>query len=85
MIKKIAIIAVSALLLGGCTLTDVFKTSDAAKDQKPVVATSTPAPTTSADISLEAIPAPATATDVDSLEKDINNTKVLEEDFSDLN
>ena len=45
MLKKLAIISASALLLGGCTLGDVFKTGDAARDEKSMaVATSTPAP-----------------------------------------
>lgn len=85
MLKKIAFIGVSALLLGGCTLTDIFKTNNAAKDSKSlVVATSTPAPTSSPDTNLDAIPSTSTSTDVSSLETDINNTKILDEDFSDL-
>jgi PBP1b-binding outer membrane lipoprotein LpoB len=87
MIKKIAVIAISAILLGGCTLGDMLKTNEAASDMKPgaPIATSTPAPTTSPDVSLEAIPSTSTSTDITSLEKDINNTKILDEDFSDLN
>lgn len=87
MIKKIAIIATSAILLGGCTLGDMLKTNNAASDVKsdsPIV-TSTPTPTTSPDVSLEAIPSTSNSTEVTSLEKDINNTKILDEDFSDLN
>lgn len=85
MIKKIAILAFSSILLGGCTLLDVFKPSDAAKDtKKEVVATSTPAPA-SPDPNLEAMPSPKAANDVSSLETDINSTVILDEDFSDLN
>jgi hypothetical protein len=84
MLKKLAIISVSALLLGGCTLGDVFKTGDAARDEKSMaVATSTPAPA-KPDQELEVIPSVSTSTDTSSLEADINNTKVLEEDFSDI-
>lgn len=82
MVKKLAILAFSAVLLGGCTLTDTFKTGDAARDIKPeAVATSTPA---SPDTSLEAIPVTSTLSDDQSLETDIGNTKILDEDFSDL-
>lgn len=75
------------MLLGGCTLGNLLKTNDAATDVKPgtPIATTTPAPTTSPDVSLKAIPSTTTATDVTSLENDINNTQVLDEDFSDLN
>lgn len=83
MIKKLAILGISAILLGGCTFTDVFKTDNAAQDEKPaVVATSTPAPTP--DTQLQAIPSPLSGTDDSSLETDINNTVILDEDFSDL-
>ncbi len=85
MIKKFAIISISALLLGGCTLTDVFKTDNAAKDVKSeVVATATPAPS-SPDTNLQAMPSTSSQSDVTSLETDINATTILEEDFSDLN
>ena len=86
MIKKIAILALSTLLLGGCTLLDTFKISDAAKDEKPgsPIATTTPAPTSSPDTNLEAMPSTSDATDLTSLETDINSTLILEEDFSDL-
>lgn len=84
MLKKLAIISASALLLGGCTLGDVFKTGDAARDEKSMaVATSTPAEV-KPDQELEVIPSVSTSTDITSLEADINNTKVLEEDFSDI-
>lgn len=85
MLKKLAIISASALLLGGCTLGNVFKTENAAKDEKPMaVATSTPVPV-KPDQELEVIPSVSTSNDVSSLESDIDNTKVLEEDFSDIN
>lgn len=85
MIKKLAILGISAILLGGCTFTDVFKTDNAAQDEKPaVVATSTPAPTPTPDTQLQAIPSPLSGTDDASLETDINNTVILDEDFSDL-
>ncbi len=84
MLNKLAIITISAVLLGGCTLGDVFKSDGAAKDEKSMaVATSTPVPVKS-DKELEVIPSVSVSTDDASLEADINNTKVLEEDFSDI-
>ena len=88
MIKKIAFLGISAILLGGCTLTDAFKAGNAAQDEKPaVIATSTPTPipTSTPDAELQTIPSPGSGTDDKSLETDINNTIILEEDFSDLN
>ncbi len=91
MIKKLAVITLSALVLGGCTLTDNLKQDDAAKDmvKEDVSVTSSPStsmmPQATADPSLDSLPKTSSSTDVDSLEADINNTKVLDEDFSDLN
>jgi PBP1b-binding outer membrane lipoprotein LpoB len=86
MLKKIAILVSSALLLGGCTLTDSLKSGNAAKDQKSeVVATTTPSPTVSPDTSLESMPPVSNSTEVTSLEADINGSVILDEDFSDLN
>lgn len=86
MYKKIAILGISALLLGGCTLRDVFKTGTAVKDEKTLSTTvSSPVPVATPDSSLEAMPSTTTSTDVDSLEKDINNTKILDEDLSGMN
>jgi len=89
MIKKLALIALSAVLLGGCTLSTALKTDNAATDAQPTptpaTTMATPTPMASQDTSLEAMPSTSTSTDVDSLESDINNTKVLDEDFSDLN
>lgn len=84
MIKKIAILVVTTLLLGGCTLPNIFKTEEAAKDEKKMMATDSPVPTMSPDTRLDSIPSPTSANDMDSLEVDINNTIILEEDFSDL-
>lgn len=84
MYKKLAILSISALLLGGCTLSDVFKTGTAVKDEKPISAVS-PTPVATPDTDLQAIPSTTTSTDVDSLEKDISNTKILDEDLSDMN
>lgn len=84
MVKKLAIITLSAILLGGCTLTDAFKTGDAAQDIKSeVVATSTPAPA-SPDPELGAMPSTSALSDDKSLETDLDNTKILDEYFSDL-
>jgi PBP1b-binding outer membrane lipoprotein LpoB len=86
MIKKITILIVSALLLGGCTLSDIFKPNQAVSDQKSELsATQTPLPVSSVDPNLEAMPSTSTSTDTASLEIDIESTKILEEDFSDLN
>lgn len=87
MIKKILVLGISAILLGGCTLTDAFKTGTASVDSKPNLATSpTPSstPMASVDGELKAMPSTNSQTDDQSLEVDINNTKILNEDFSDL-
>lgn len=81
MYKKLAIITVSSFLLGGCTLGDFLKPGDAANDAKPD-STMSPAPTP--DKSLESMPSTSTSDDASSLELDINNTTILDEDFSDL-
>lgn len=84
MIKKLAIISLSAVLLGGCNLTDIFQSGNAAKDSQPVIITSTPIPTSSPDSSLEAMPSTSASDEVTSLETDITNTVILDENFSDL-
>lgn len=89
MIKKIAILSLSAALLGGCTLADVLKPNNAATDvQSSPTAVSTPAPSpvvsAPPDPELQAMPSTTTGTDDKSLETDINNTKVLNEDFSNI-
>ena len=83
--KKIALILLTSVLLGGCTLTDSFKSGDAAKDSKPEsqMVVASPAPT-EADPELSAMPSTSTSNEVTSLEADINSTTILEEDFSDL-
>lgn len=84
MIKKIALITLSSLLLGGCTLGNYLKPNEAATDAKNIpVATATPVPTS--DQSLDSVPATSSETDDTSLETDLNNTAILDEDFSDLN
>ena len=82
MFKKIAIITLSAVLLGGCTLTDFLKPGDAAKDAKSD-SVMTPSPTP--DAVIESMPSTSTSDDTSSLETDINSTAILDEDFSDLN
>ncbi len=85
MYKKLAIITVSALFLGGCTLTDVFKSGEAAKDENlKMEAIASTAPESSPDTSLETIPYTSTSSDVNSIEADVDSTVILEEDFSDL-
>lgn len=81
MIKKIIIISLSTVLLGGCTLSDVFNTDNAAKDTKSESAM-TPSPTP--DTFIESMPATSTSDDLTSLETDISTTTILDEDFSDL-
>ena len=78
MIKKLAILGISTILLGGCNPTSLFTTNNAAQDEQTEVMT-TPAPA-APDPVLEAIPPTATSTDATSLEKDINTTVILDED-----
>lgn len=82
MIPKIILVVLASVFLGGCTLPDFLQSQNAASDEQPELATSTPAP--SADQSLESIPAQSTQNDPSSLETDLNNTIIYEEDFSDL-
>ncbi|MBP9670543.1 hypothetical protein KBD75_04040 [Candidatus Woesebacteria bacterium] len=88
MLKKIAVVALASLALGGCSLKDMLKTNSAVMDEKQesVVATSTPAPTYMVpDKDLDSMKQNSSSTDVTSLETDINGTTILQEDFSDLN
>lgn len=87
MLKKITILAISGLMLGGCTLTDVFKVNNAANDtQTSPVATTTPnpSPTATNDPELKTIPSPGSGNDEKSLESDINNSVILNEDYSNI-
>ena len=81
MLKKMILVTLSALLLGGCTLGDVFRGDSAAKDEVIAPQSSPDAP----DPALTTMPATSESTDTDSLELDINSTTIIEEDFSDLN
>lgn len=88
MLKKIAVVTLASLALGGCNLKDIFKTNSAVMDEKKetVVATSTPAPTyMEPDKDLDSMKQTSSSTDATSLETDINGTTILQEDFSDLN
>lgn len=84
MLKKLALITLSATILGGCTLGDVLKTNKAAVDEKSAAPVSSLAPSATPDQSLESMPATSKETDAASLEADINSTTILDEDFSDI-
>lgn len=77
MLKKLAILTCSAFFLGGCSLQNIMNLGDAAQD--------TQSPMPSPDAQLQAMPSTAPSNDDASLETDINNTTILNEDFSDLN
>lgn len=87
MLKKIALITLASVALGGCSLKDMLKTNNAVMDEnEEVVATSTPAPTyMESDKDLESMKQTSSSTEVTSLESDTNSTVILQEDFSDLN
>jgi hypothetical protein len=81
MIKKIVLISVASILLGGCGLIPLK--NNAASDQKlEQVAPASPSP--SSDPAIETMPSPGTQNDTTTLETDIESTTILEEDFSDL-
>jgi hypothetical protein len=83
MVKKILVVSLAALALGGCSLDlKTLMGEGAVSDEQQVTATTTPAPAT--DTSLEAMPSPGTGSDDATLETDVNSTTILEEDFSDL-
>jgi hypothetical protein len=91
MFKKIALISLGSVLLGGCSLPSFLSQNNAAVDTQPgstVTTTSTPVPTasvtTSPDAALQAMPSTSTTNDAASLEKDINNTQITPEDFSNI-
>lgn len=81
MIKKLTIVTLAALLLGGCSLDwqalmGNKAATDVQEDSNTMIKES--------DAELKAMPSPATSNDESSLETDINSTTILEEDFSDL-
>ena len=83
MLKKIMIVTLASLTLGGCSLDlKTLMGEGAVSDQQEALATATPAPT--ADPELGAMASPGTGSDEASLETDINGTTILNEDFSDL-
>ncbi|MFZ2199196.1 MAG: hypothetical protein WAV40_00165 [Microgenomates group bacterium] len=84
MLNKLIIIGLTSLLLGGCTLSNALDPSGAAKDDQSTP-TATPSPSPQADKELEVMPDNSSGTDANSLEIDVNNTSILNEDFSDLN
>lgn len=88
MFKKIAIITIASLTLGGCSLKDMLNTNKAVMDenQESVATIATPEPTyMEPDTELDSMKQNSSSTDVTSLETDINATTILQEDFSDLN
>lgn len=79
---KISLIVLASLILGGCNLATQLGNS-AVSDQKPqAVITASPNPSVDAD--LVAIPPTGDDNDTTTLEDDINNTIILEEDYADL-
>jgi hypothetical protein len=85
MFKKITMIALTSLILGGCSLNlkTLMGEGAVSDEQQESLATTTPAPTT--DPELSTVPSPGTGTDDASIETDIESTTILDEDFSDLN
>lgn len=86
MLKKLAIITLASLALGGCNLKDYLRTNSAVMDEKKeLTATSTPVPTQATpDKDLDSMKQTSSSTDVTSLETDVNNTVILNEDFADI-
>ncbi|MFH1244153.1 MAG: hypothetical protein V1487_01055 [bacterium] len=82
MINKILLVGMAGVVLGGCNLVTLTGKEAATDEQPKIEVAASVAPQTDAE--LETIPSPATDNDVESLEKDINDTQILDEDFSDL-
>lgn len=83
MFSKLTIILLATLFLGGCNLT--WPSPNAASDTQsptPYVASS-PVPQ-QVDPELDEVKETSSDTDVTSIEADLNNTVILQEDFSDL-
>lgn len=81
MLKKLTFIGLASVILGGCTLTDSLKSGSAVSTKSPDTQESK---SVTIDKELEVMPSISTSTDTSSLETDIENTKILEEDFSNL-
>ncbi len=79
--KKLFLILVAGIILGGCTLASWRE--EAASDEQSQAA---PSATTTgqADTDLAKTPSLTSDNQVGDLETDINNTEVLNEDFADL-
>ena len=77
--KNLLVIALASMLMGGCTLANWQQ--EAATDQQ---VQQTVKVEQDSDPALDQTPALSEDNQVEDLEKDINDTQILEEDFSDL-
>ncbi|MEI6690230.1 MAG: hypothetical protein WCL07_00610 [bacterium] len=89
MYKKIVIISLTSIILGGCSIvsnkeaaTDVSPTTSPAPTPAPTIIN--PAASPIVDPELEKIPNTSASTEINSIESDLNNTNILPEDFSDI-
>lgn len=77
---KIILAVIALVVVGWYAYQNLPKSGDAVSDTQ----TETVQTEVTDDPDLEAIPSPATDSDIKSLESDINGTLILEEDFSNL-
>lgn len=83
MSKKLLLVLLASVFLGGCSLNlRALMGEEAATDTQEEA--SPDAENVPADSALQAIPSPGTGTDTASLERDLDATVILDEDFSDL-
>ena len=83
--KKLLVVALAGLLLGGCTLAK--SQQEAAKDEKPAVVTNTETKTElsqTEDPKLQAVPSVDNDNSLEGIEEDMTNTEFFDEDFGDL-
>jgi len=77
--NKLILVGFCALLLGGCSLSSLIPSGGESTTGSPI-ATTTPTP----DSALESTEPVSSSSDATSLEIDLNNTVILDEDFSNL-
>lgn len=76
------LVVVSAILLGGCNISDVLQ-KEAATDEK-VGDTQTESQITQDETMAEPAPSVGAESSIEALEADIEGTVIYDEDFSDL-
>lgn len=80
MSQKLLIVVISALVLGGCSLTDGWQKEAARDEQLPVQSELSQ----TEDPKLQAVPSVDNDNSLEGIEEDMANTEFYDEDYSDL-